>query len=213
MTEYLTDDEQVERIKKWWSENGTSVIAGVIIGVGGLSGWRFWVDHQANVAAEASAHFAQMVTSLENSKNDNAIEQANIILDDYSDTAYADLARLSLAKAFVEGAEFAKAEQQLRLLVDTTSETTLQMVARKRLAAILLQQKKYTEALEVLQVNYPKQFTAAFEELKGDILVAQGDKSGAREAYQRAQIADPPVPDAQFLQQKLQDIGATSANS
>lgn len=213
MTEYLTDDEQVERIKKWWSENGTSVIAGVIIGVGGLSGWRFWVDHKANVAAEASSHFAQMVTSLENSKNDNAIEQANIILDDYSDTAYADLARLSLAKAFVEGAEFAKAEQQLRLLVDTTRETTLQMVARKRLAAILLQQEKYTEALEVLRVDYPKQFTAAFEELKGDILVAQGDKSGAREAYQRAQIADPPVPDAQFLQQKLQDIGATSANS
>lgn len=213
MTEYLTDDEQVERIKKWWSENGSSVIAGLIIGVGGLSGWRFWVDYKANIAAEASTHFTEMVTSLENSRHDSAIEQANIILDEYSTTAYADLARLSLAKAFVEGAQFDKAEQQLRLLVDETSETSLQMVARKRLATVLLQQAKYKDALEVIKVDYPQQFTAAFEELKGDILAAQGDKNGAREAYLRAQVAEPPVPDAQFLQQKLQDIGVTPKNS
>lgn len=213
MTEYLTDEEQVERIKKWWSENGTSVIAGLIIGVGGLSGWRYWVDHKANVAAEASAHFVQMVSSLEGSKNDTAIEQANIILDDYSDTAYADLAHLALAKAFVEGGKFAQAEQQLRLLLDSSREATLQMVARKRLAATLLQQEKYADALQVLDTKYPPQFAAAFEELKGDILVAQGKNSDARAAYQRAQTAQPPVPDTQFLQQKLQDLGTVAANS
>lgn len=213
MTEYLTDEEQVERIKKWWSENGTSVIAGLIIGVGGLSGWRFWVDYKANVAAEASEHFAQMVNALENSNHDNAIEHANMILDGYASTAYADLARLSLAKAYVEEAEFGKAEQQLRFLVDSSSEVPLQMLARKRLAAVLLQQEKHKEALQVLDIKYPPQFAAAFEELKGDILVAQGDKNAAREAYQRAQIAEPPVPDAQFLQQKLQDMGASPSTS
>lgn len=213
MTEYLTDEEQVERIKKWWSENGNSVIAGLIIGVGGLSGWRYWVDHKATVAAEASAHFAKMVSSLENSQNDAAIEEASIILDEYSDTVYGDLAHLSLAKAFVEAGEYGKAEQQLRLLLQSSKELTLQMVARKRLAAILMQQQKPEDALQILDVDFPPQFAAAFEELKGDILVVQGKKSDARAAYQRAQIAQPPVPDAQFLQQKLQDLGTTAATS
>lgn len=213
MTEYLTDDEQVERIKKWWSDNGSSVIAGLVIGVGGLSGWRFWVDYQDNAAAEASAHFTKMVTSLENSKHDSAIEQASIILDDYSSTAYADLARLSLAKAFVEGSEYNKAEQQLKLLIDSTSETSLQMIARKRLSAVLLQQGKLEQALDVLDVEYLQQFAAAFEEMKGDILAAKGDSVLARDAYQRARRAQPPAPDPQFLQQKLDDLGSPGVNS
>ena len=43
MNEFVTDDEQVERIKKWWADNGSSVIAGLVIGIGGLLGWRYWV--------------------------------------------------------------------------------------------------------------------------------------------------------------------------
>jgi predicted negative regulator of RcsB-dependent stress response len=213
MTEYLTDEEQVERIKRWWSENGNSVLAGLIIGVGGLLGWRYWVDHNVTVAAEASIHFEQMVAALENSNNDDAIEHASIIADEYSNTVYGDLAHLSLAKAFVEGNEYTKAEQQLRLLLKSSKETTLQMIARKRLATILLQEQKFDEALQVVDVDFPPQFGAAFEELKGDILAAQGEKVDARAAYERAQIAQPPVPDPLFLQLKLQNLGTPAATS
>ncbi|MBT4452093.1 MAG: tetratricopeptide repeat protein, partial [Gammaproteobacteria bacterium] len=68
MNDFVTDDEQVERIKNWWSDNGSSVIAGLVIGIGGLMGWRYWVDYQTNVAAEASSHFANMVSSVESNK-------------------------------------------------------------------------------------------------------------------------------------------------
>ena len=207
MSEYLTDDEQVERIKKWWSENGSSVIAGLVIGFGLLGGWRFYVDYKENVAAEASAHFSDMLTAVQSSKHDDAIQQANVLLEEYSTTVYADLARLSLAKAFVETGKYDQAEQQLQLLVDNAAESSLQMVARTRLAAVMFQQQKMSQALEVLDVSYPDQFAAAFEELKGDILAAQGDKQRAREAYQKAQLAQPPAPDTQFLQQKLEDLG------
>jgi predicted negative regulator of RcsB-dependent stress response len=213
MTEYVTDEEQVERIKKWWADNGSSVIAGLVIGFGGLAGWRFWVDYKDNLAAEASAHFSDMVAALDSSKHDDAIKQANIILDEYSSTPYADLAQLSLAKAFVEGARFEDAERQLKSLVSSTSEYTLEMVARTRLAAVQMQLGKLSEALSTLDVKYPAQFTAAFEELKGDIHAAQGDKVAAREAYQRATTAEPAVPDIQFLQQKLDDLGGASASS
>ena len=213
MNDYLTDEEQVERIKKWWSDNGTSVIAGLVIGFGGLGGWRFWVNYQDNVAAEASAHFSDAMTALEGGQHDSAIEQANIVLSDYGSSVYAELARLSLAKAYVETGKYEQAEQQLRLMIDATNETALEMIARTRLAAVLVQQQKLNDALDVLQVDYPAQFTAAFEELKGDILAARGERDQARDAYRKAQLADPPAPNTQFLQRKLDDLGAATASS
>ncbi len=213
MNDFVTDDEQVERIKKWWSDNGSSVIAGLVIGIGGLMGWRYFVDYQANVAAEASAHFANMVGSIENDKNDVAIDEAFKILDNYSSTAYADLARLSLAKVFVETKEFDKAAQQLQALIEAKPDVSLEMLTRKRLSAVLFQQGKLDQSLEVLNVDFPEQFAASFEELKGDILVAQGNASSARDAYQRARLAQPASANPQFLQQKMDDLGLSGMNS
>jgi len=39
--EFSTEDEQVEAIKKWWKENGTSLIVGVVLGLSVLFGWRY----------------------------------------------------------------------------------------------------------------------------------------------------------------------------
>jgi len=213
MNDFVTDDEQVERIKKWWSDNGSSVIAGLVIGVGGLMGWRYWVDYQANVAAEASAHFTNMVGSIENDKNDVAIDEAFKILDNYSSTAYADLARLSLAKVFVETKEYDKAAQQLQALIDAKPDISLEMLTRKRLSAVLYQQGKLDQSLKVLNVDFPAEFAASFEELKGDVLVAQGNASSARDAYQRARLAQPASANPQFLQQKIDDLGLSGVNS
>jgi len=153
MNDYVTDEEQVERIKKWWSDNGSSVIAGLVIGIGGLLGWRGWVDYKNNLAAEASSHFVTMVNSLESGKSDSAIESADLILKDYSSTAYADLARLSLAKAFVDAKEYDKAASQLQSLVNSKPDISMEMLARKRLASILYQQGKLDAALDILTVG------------------------------------------------------------
>lgn len=212
MNEYVTDDEQVERIKKWWSDNGSSVVAGLVIGIGGLMGWRYWVDYKDTQAAEASVHFAEMVSGLENNQNDTAIEQARIILDDYSSTAYSALARLSLAKAFVESEKYDEAADQLQQIIDAPAvDTSLQMVARKRLATLRLQQGQLDLALEIVSVDHPVSFSAAFEELRGDILSAKGQLEQARDAYQRARLAQPAAANPQFLQQKIDDLGQPTA--
>ena len=43
MSDHLTDEEQVEKVKAWLKENGTSIVAGVVIGLGGIFGWQFWL--------------------------------------------------------------------------------------------------------------------------------------------------------------------------
>ena len=55
-----------------------------------------------------------------------------------------------------------------------------------RLAAVLMDQKKYDEALRVLDANSDAAFAAMAADLRGDIMLAQGRMDEARSAYKMA---------------------------
>ncbi len=204
-----TDEEQVEKLRKWWQENGRSVIAGVVIGVGGLFGYRYWVDYQNRVAEEASAHFDEMVLALEANNSDVVLTRANNLLNDYSSTEYAILARLALARLHVDKGEFAQAGEQLQQVVGTVDNQPLGFLARKRLAAVQLQMSQTDHALATLSVDFPPEFGAGIDELKGDIYAEQGKTTEAAESYRKALRASPGPANSEFLQQKLDDLGLT----
>ena len=50
MDAYRTDDEQVEALKRWWKENGTSTLLMVAVAVGGYFGWQAWDTRQVQQA-------------------------------------------------------------------------------------------------------------------------------------------------------------------
>lgn len=204
-----TDDEQVEKLKKWWQENGRSVVAGVIIGVGGLFGYRYWVDYQNDQAEQASLQFDQMVDAIGAGENDTAIGHAENLLGDFSGTDYAIMARFALARIYVDRGDFAKAREQLQAVVGTADNQPLGFIARKRLAAVQLQMSNADQALSTLSVDFPVEFSAGVEELKGDIYSEQGKKDEAAEAYRKALNATPGPVDRRFLQQKLDNLGLT----
>ena len=205
-----TEEEQVEKLKLWWRENGRSVIAGIIIGVGGLFSYRYWVDMKETEAERASSHFNQMIASLEASDATSVSQLAGTLIADYSTTEYAILARFALARSFVESEEYTQAQQQLEQIIGTTGQDPLGFLARKRLAAIQLQTASLEQALATLAVDFPAAFRASVEELKGDIYAGQGKLIEAADAYRKAQRGIPGPPDANFLQQKLDDLGVAS---
>ena len=63
MDVYNTEEEQVEAIKKWWNENGKSIIAGIIIGVIAIFGWRSYENHTAMQAKAASILYEQLLVA------------------------------------------------------------------------------------------------------------------------------------------------------
>ena len=203
-----TDEEQVEKLKEWWKENGRAVITGLVLGVVGLFGYRYWVDQQEATAVAASVHFTEMVKALETSDSRNIVEQAEILIADYSGTEYATLARFALARNFVAGEEYDKAQQQLQQIVGTAGASPLGYLARKRLAAVQLQLEQPDQALATLAVEFPSAFNAEIEELKGDIYVSQGNRSEAVIAYRKAQGGEPAPANREFIQQKIDDLGA-----
>lgn len=205
-----TDEEQVEKLKEWWKENGRAVVAGIVIGVGSLIGYRYWIDYQETNAEQASSHFIQMVDAIESGNNDAADEQANKLLNQYASTEYATMARFTLAKTLVEAEDYEKAQHHLQQVIGNAGDSPLAYVARQRLATVQLQMTKFDQALKTLSVDFPEQFGASVEELKGDLYASQGNKVEAAGAYRKAQQSQPGPANAEFLQQKLDDLGMGS---
>lgn len=205
-----TDEEQVENLKQWWKENGRAVIAGIVIGVGGLFSYRYWIDYQETNAEEASTHFIQMVGAIESGDNEVADKQANSLLNDYGSTEYAIMARFALAKSLVEAENYEKAQHHLQQVIGNAGDSPLTFVARKRLAAVQLQMANFDQGLKTLSIDFPVQFEASIEELKGDLYASQGNKAEAASAYRKAQQSTPGPANAEFLQQKLDDLGMDS---
>ncbi len=204
-----TEEEQVEKLKAWLKENGLSIVFGVVIGVGGIGGYNYWNHYQETTAAEASSHFSKMMEALEGGDDETLRQHADILTSDYASTDYALMAQLALAKSHVGNGEFDQAESALQKVVGSAAQKPIAYVARTRLAAVQIQQQRYDQALTTLTAGFPDEFAARVDELRGDAYALQGKVSEAIEAYRKAQAAELKPANAEFLQQKLDDLGAS----
>jgi predicted negative regulator of RcsB-dependent stress response len=205
-----TEEEQVEKLKAWLKENGLSIVFGIVIGVGGIAGYKYWVQVQETTAAEASGHFTQMIDALSAGNSEDLQAQADILLAEHASTDYALMAHLALARQHVANAEFEQAETALQQVVGSAGQRPLAYIARTRLAAVQLQTGQYDQAMSTLAVQFPDEFAALANELRGDIFALQGKNGEAVEAYRKAQVSVPAPADVEFLQRKLNDLGSTS---
>jgi predicted negative regulator of RcsB-dependent stress response len=207
---YKTEEEQVEAIKKWWRENGTSIIAGVVIGITAIFGWRAYDNHEANQAEQASILYEQMISAARRDDGENILVYANRIIDGYQSSTYAVFASLMLAKVAAEAGELEQAETHLRWVLNNNSQVEFEHIARLRLARILIASDKLELASETLNVKNPGDFIARYDELRGDIYVKQGKPDEAIKAYEKSLANTKGSGDAQsILQMKLNDLGSS----
>ena len=205
-----TEEEQVEKLKAWLKENGLSIVFGIVIGVGGIGGYNYWVHVQETTAAKASSHFTQLIDALADDNIADLQEQAEILIAEHTSSDYALMAHLALARNHVANAEFKQAEEALQQVVGSAAQRPLAYIARTRLAAVQLQTKQYEQALATLSVEFPDEFAALVDELRGDVLALQGKNREAIAAYRKAQLGEPKPANVEFLRQKLDDLGSTS---
>jgi predicted negative regulator of RcsB-dependent stress response len=207
MEEFESEDQQVEAIKKWWKENGASLLIGLGIGIAALLGWREYLAYQTNHSAEASDLFQQVQTQVAKNSFDEAyIKKADMVRNDYTDTPYAALVSMLQAKYEYENGDVEAAVMHLRWASENATEIDVKHVANLRLARILVAQEKYDEAETVLLADHPAGFAAGYEELKGDLYAARGDIAQARVAYDKAINASEGSP-GRWLILKRQDLG------
>ncbi len=203
-----TDEEQLEALRRWWRENGRSIIAGIVIGLAGLGGWSGWNWYQNEQALAASDLYEDVVAALEQGNHDTVTEQASRLRDDYGGTTYATLGALAGARAAVEQGDLERAREWLRWTVDEAGGVELTSIARARLARVISAQGDADAALSVLEADVPAAFTGLYAEIRGDVLAQQGDRDAAVEAYRQALDASGSVANRQLIERKLNRLGA-----
>jgi predicted negative regulator of RcsB-dependent stress response len=202
---YHSDQEQVEALKRWWDENGRSVIAGVIIGLGALLGWRGWVNYQENRAEAASIHYASLRDAVERGDAQAIEANAKALEDSFASTPYASLAALQLAKLKAEAGDLEASATQLRWAIDNTPQEVVKCLAKLRLARVMIAQGRHDQALSIVKGEFPAAFSSLAEEIRGDALVAEGRIAEARQAYDRAILTA--SGDVEYLRMKRADLG------
>ena len=206
MDEYLTEKEQVEKLRQWWRDNGWFLIAGAALGGLGLLGWNQYWAYQARNSEKAGVVYASIQQAIEAPN----LEQASTLLKqmraDYPSAAYTQQAGLAVARAELI-TDPQRAADDLRYTMEHSQDTELAMIARLRLARVLAYREQYPDALAILTVDKAGKFAGRINEIKGDVFVAQGKVEEARAAYLAAMVSSgAEVLDRGFLQMKLADL-------
>jgi predicted negative regulator of RcsB-dependent stress response len=206
--ELLTDDEQWEAIKRWTTENGIWVVAGVALGAALLFGYRFYEGHRTSQAQNAAAQFDVMTAALDSNDRAAAKRSGEALIKGYPSTPYADQAELLLARLAMDEGHEVDAVAALTHVMNDSKDEELRNVARLRLARVRIDQGKPDEAVQTLAVAAPGKFAARFHDVRGDALFAKNDLAGAAVEYQAAlDGGDPRGADTALIELKLADLG------
>src|SRR5580658_10162430 len=148
--EYLTDDEQLEHVKRLAAEYGPWMISAVVIGLGLMYGLRYYNSHQNDYALHASAQFGDMTSALQHNDRAQTRKLADGLIRDYPGSPYADQAKLIIARLYVDDGQDASAIPLLNQIMDNSKDTELRHIARLRLARVLIDSGKPDDALKTL---------------------------------------------------------------
>ncbi|PJG84146.1 YfgM family protein [Caviibacterium pharyngocola] len=181
----IEEEQELNELKTWWQENYKSIIVIFILTFGGVFGWRYWQDYQVSKMQQISAQYDQVIYA---EQKDSAEQSAKLdqFVSENKKTSYAVFALLDGAKAAVDKQDFPAAEKLLKQAVAESSDDLLLSASALRLATVQFQQQQFDQALESLKQVKVASWEGRKNLLHGDILLAKGDKAGAKASFEQA---------------------------
>jgi predicted negative regulator of RcsB-dependent stress response len=206
--EYLTDDEQLEAVKRAFTEYAPWILGGIVLGVGGWFGYQRYQSHRNEVAFRAADQFTQMTVALQMNDPKRSQQIADGLIKDFPGSPYADQAQLTVARIDVETGKSADAVAPLTQVMNNSKDAELRQIARLRLARVLIDQGKPDDAIKTLAAGTPGSFAGPYHEVHGDALHSKKDIPGAIAEYSAALGASGGGVDSARLQLKLADLAS-----
>jgi len=204
----LSEKEQLEQMRTWWSEYGKYVIGGIVLGASVL----FGINHVRTSNVEAQQAASILYDDLTDFVVDGNVDEAEIIVAtlsaDFGESNYAAQSKLAMARLYMDKNRDQDATDVLTDLLASNVNTEFNQVGRIRLAKIFLYQDKAAEVVEMFEGQEEGAFAARIAEVLGDAYVALDRGADARDAYQRAlaESGAGATVDQQFVQLKLLDL-------
>jgi predicted negative regulator of RcsB-dependent stress response len=212
VSEYLNDDDRVLALRTWWETNGTLLIVGLVLLIGAVIGWRWYNDYTQARDEAASVTYQRYLESRQRDAKPAEQDALLATLDnDFRGSGYRVFTLFYRALDATEAADYPKATAFLETAVQDADDAGLRDIARLRLARLQVQSGNSEAGLETLRKVNTIGFRSYVAELKGDILMGQGKKTEAREAYQAAAAAADPDEPQPVLDMKIVDLATPNA--
>ncbi len=187
MDEILSEEQQVEAFKKWWKENGTSVIVAIAIALSAVGGYKYWQSQKLQNAWKASDEYKFVSEQLQQDDlKEGDIKRAQALLKDHEGTIYADFTALQLVKISVEKGDYDAALSQLNSAKANAKSAQLKPIIDYRIAQVQFAKGELDNALNTLSSIKDKGQEAVVKELQADIYSAKGEKEKALALYKEA---------------------------
>lgn len=219
MAEYLTDEDQVERLKRWAKTYGGAVITGLLIALIAYFGWSYWQKTQHAEQSIVSAEYQKLqdaYQAADQAPTDAALKteflsSADRLVKANPDSVYAFHSLLLQARAAMDREDYPAATQALqKAAAQKIDDTGLIQLVQLRLARVQAQQNQLDAALATLAKVTDPAFVPSAQELKGDLLFQKNQLEPAKAAYQAAWAAlgkrEEP---RELLRVKMEAIGMT----
>lgn len=213
-----SEEEQIEVIKEWWQQNGTTVLVTIVGVLALVLGYNWWNSSKEASAQAASYAYEEMLQGMAIEEQSPSAEnraqlqsQAETVIAEHGSTGYSQLAHLALAQVAVAEQDFALAAEQLETLLADKPRREVADIARLRLARLQLELEQPDKALKTLEKKLPDAWTARVLELRGDAYLQQQNQAQALRSYDDA-LAQASSEDAirERIQMKRNDLAPTS---
>ena len=206
MDELLSEKEQIEQMRAWWSDYGAYVIGGVVLGASILFGFSYYERSQVNDQVAASALYDQLTRDITEDDLEASEATATEIDEAHGNSSYNAQSKLAMARMYMDKNQDQDAATALQSLLEIDGHDNLKHIGRIRLAKIYLYQDKAEDALALLEGQENDAFAARYSETRGDAYVALGRTEEARAAYQASLTEAQPTIDQGLIQLKLMDL-------
>lgn len=182
----LQEQEQIDELKAFWKQYGNLITWTITLVLAAFAAWNGWNWWQREQAAKASVMFEALDRAIEAGDTDKAARLFGDIRQNYPRTALAQQGGLLTARLQADKGQAEAARSTLAWLAEQASDEDYRALARLRLAGLLLDQKSYDDALKQLDGIKSADYAALVADRRGDILLAQGKKAEALQAWQTA---------------------------
>ena len=194
MAELRTEEEQVEALKKWWQENGKSLVLGVLLAGAIIFAWKGWQNSQQVKAETAAALYQNLIQAVALASAPQATEEqkstaahlAGNLKADFDDTAYARFGALLNARLLLDAGDKDAAIAEFDWVLSQSEDPVMTVVTTMRKARVLASKGDVAAAIALLNGVSSDAFQVSLMELKGDLQLKNNEPVKARASYQQA---------------------------
>ena len=102
MDELLSEKEQIERMRVWWSDYGFYVVGGVVLGAAILFGLNYYRTEQVKAQEEASALYDALTEKVAGGDLEGAEVEAAELATAHGNSSYAAQSKLAMARLYMD---------------------------------------------------------------------------------------------------------------